>query len=266
MFNNPFSNTKRPKESYLHSSFREGLSRLEYFAKERGIFLLTGDVGTGKTLLAIEFIDKLSLNHFKPIYIQVMIAPKGPFGAILFEALRAFGEEGERYLTRAMVKVREAVLRLYEREGKASILVLDEAQNLDGMSLKNLKYLFGADSFNPLGIILIGQPTLKSALSLRVNEDINQRINYRYHLGGLDKSGVKEYIEFRLKEAGIEHPIFADDALEGIYYLSRGIPRLVNQIAHLCLVGMEAENKKICDLSVYEKVKKELESSGAIHL
>jgi hypothetical protein len=103
------------------------------------------------------------------------------------------------------------------------------------------------DSYNPLSLILVGQPELKRVLQLQVYEAIAQRVNLRYHLPPLDRQESKEYVCHHLKVAGITSSIFTDDALDVIYEYSGGIARKINNVCLACLLSASASQKRLID-------------------
>lgn len=138
---------------------------------------------------------------------------------------------------------------------KKSILVIDEAQLIKNeMILEEIRLLlnFQLNDRFMLTLILIGQPELEGML--KHMPQLDQRIGIRFHIEHLSLEDTKQYIYYRLKQAGRVEPVFSDQAMVNIFRYSEGIPRKINTICDLCLVMGVARNLGIID----EKVVREL--------
>ncbi|MEC1721132.1 ExeA family protein [Schinkia azotoformans] len=102
---------------------------------------------------------------------------------------------------------------------------------------------FLIDSVSPLALVMVGQPELRSTLQMRLFKPITQRMNVRYHLGGLDREETRKYIEHQLETAGAKHPIFTAEAIDSIYGHTRGIPREINNVCTACLLDAVVRKK-----------------------
>lgn len=125
------------------------------------------------------------------------------------------------------------------------MVIVDEAHLLDREMLEEIRFLlnFRMDSYNPMSLILVGQPELRRILQLQVYEAIVQRVNLRYHLPPMERKEVKDYVAHHLKTAGISSAIFTDDALDVVYEYAGGITRKVNNVCLACLMAATVEQK-----------------------
>jgi len=134
-------------------------------------------------------------------------------------------------------RLQQFLQKQYSRGGR-TILIVDEAQNLDWESLEELRMLsnINADKDQYLQIILIGQPQLKDLLRAPQLRQFAQRVSSDFHIKPLDPSEVKEYISWRLKAAGAQVELFSDEACATIAHASGGIPRTINILCDTALV------------------------------
>ena len=145
------------------------------------------------------------------------------------------------------------------------LLIIDEAQNISLEAMEEIRMLSNleAEKSHLIQIILIGQPELKSKLQRHDLKQFAQRVSTHYHINGLNKDEVNNYIRYRLEVGEADNlDIFQDDAIELIYHHSLGIPRIINVICDTALVYGYADEIKIIDKSLIETVITEREESG----
>ena len=119
------------------------------------------------------------------------------------------------------------------------MLVIDEAQHLRNDVLKNLRLLcsFAMDSENRLCLLLVGLTKLRRRLAMACHESLSQRLVVRHQLNGLDRDELDAHLTHRLRLAGCELPLFGPPAVEALFQSARGLPQLVNRIAHYALTA-----------------------------
>lgn len=241
----PFSKTPDPGFLYLSREHREALARLQYGVEEREIALLTGDVGCGKTTLSRCLLDSLN-DSYLPI---VIINPVLASGELLRYFARRLGiEQASDYRSEVMEQIGEGLFDLYQR-GICPLLIIDEAQLIpDRGCIDEVRLLTNLqlDDSNMFSLILIGQPELRGRLLSGYFEPLRQRIGIQYHLKPLNFEETVEYMDFRLKKAGRDKPLFTDAAIEEMFRYSGGIPRKINNLAaSAILVGFGRESSMI---------------------
>lgn len=239
-----------------HDGFNEGKRRLEHFARKGGLFLLSGEIGAGKTTLVRSFLKRLSPANFIPIYTEALVGMRISLAFVILEAFEALGEKASYSLGKNILKFRSVISSLNEKHGKMVMLVVDEAQNLDIPSFKNLKILI--DREIPFGLILVGPTDLRRTLGMRYNEELWQRITLSWHMEPLSLDAAKEYIRekaARYEEKGFS---FTSEVSSEIHRLSRGIPRMIDKVIELSIWGADAAGQRAIDILLLEKVAKEI--------
>lgn len=233
----PFGIT--PDTSYffgcLHA--QEALNTLLIAARNgEGFIKITGEVGTGKTLLCRKFMATLG-RGFVTAYIPNPMLEARTLMLALADELRIVLEPGvdQHHL------VKSIYLRLLElaRAGQKVVLCLDEAQAIPLESLEALRLLTNLETEKRklLQIVLFGQPELNRKLQLESIRQLNQRITFHYHLGALARDDLEYYLAHRLRVAGFGGArLFSRAAVNKLYAASGGIPRLVNILAHKALM------------------------------
>lgn len=233
----PFSLTPDTGFFFQYRHHLEALNVLLFALRAgEGFIKVTGEVGTGKTLLCRKL-----LNSLDPSWVTAYIP--NPF--LEPDALRrAVAEELEIPLEAAWTQhqlVKQLHHRLIQlaRAGKRVVVCIDEAQALSDESLEALRLLSNLETEKAklLQVVLFGQPELDARLDGPRNRQLRQRIAFSYHLAPLDREGVRSYLAHRLAVAGYNGaPLFPEAAVQRIYKASGGIPRLVNILAHKSLM------------------------------
>ena len=129
------------------------------------------------------------------------------------------------------------------------VLVIDEAHHLRNDVLEDLRLLcnYEMDSENRLCVLLVGLTELRRRLAMAVHESLSQRLVVRHHLTGLDRDELDHYLTHRLRLAGCEIPLFEPPAVEALFQSARGLPRLVNRIAHYALTAAAVNDARGAD-------------------
>jgi len=239
----PFSIAPDPRYLYMSERHREALAHLLYGLNSDGcLILLTGDVGTGKTTVCRSLLEQLPENTD----IAIILNPK----LTVQELLETMCEELEIAFEKNSVSIKPYIdalngyLLKSNAQGRTTVLIIDEAQNLEMDVLEQLRMLTNleTDKHKLLKIILIGQPELQRTLEHPAVSQINQRITSRYHLGPLSRSDVYAFIQHRLIIAGGGRmQFFTEKALKRVHQLSKGIPRLINVLCDRALLGAYVE-------------------------
>ncbi|MCM8771170.1 MAG: AAA family ATPase [Candidatus Omnitrophica bacterium] len=232
----PFENTPDPRFIYLSPQHEEALSRLIYAIREqKGAVLLTGEYGSGKTLLSRVLLDELSGDHYKVAFV---LNPKLSPEDLLKEIIYQFGLDvaGLSSKTDLLHKL-NAILLANKQAGKNSVVLIDEAQAIpEGSGFEELRLLlnFQLNDRFLLTLILMGQPELKQKINAL--PQLRQRISVAYHLTALPKKETKLYVKHRLGVAGCNIEVFSNSAFGEIYRFSGGIPRRINNLCDIALL------------------------------
>jgi general secretion pathway protein A len=242
----PFSITPDPRYLFLSERHGEALAHLVYGVTESGGFIqLTGEVGTGKTTL----VRSLLLNRM-PDNADVAVVLNPQLSVVEFLATICEELHIEVLHNKGSIKALTDALNQYllqaHAEGRRTILVVDEAQNLAPAVLEQVRLLTNLETARQklLQIILIGQEELRDLLARNDLRQLAQRITARYHLEPLSREETAAYIEHRLKVAGALGEVFDDGAKKEVFRLSQGVPRLVNVICDRALLGAYARESR----------------------
>jgi general secretion pathway protein A len=260
----PFSLTPDPRFLWLSATHQEGLATLVYgITRRKGFLLLTGEVGTGKTTLLRAALNQvppdtdtaliLNTTGLSPLDLLKLIAAE--FG------IQAAGESKSEYL---IALNRMLLDRLRAR--KNTVLIIDEAQNLDAAALEEVRLLSNleTDTEKLMQIILTGQPELMSLLEQPSLRQLRQRIAVEHHMEPLNADQVGPYLAHRLAVAGGRFSeIFAPGVEPVFYAFSAGCPRLISLLADRALLaGYAQEMRPVTPELVEAKAKASSVSRG----
>lgn len=260
----PFENTPDPRFLYYSQQHKEALSRMLYVVREhKGAALITGEYGSGKTLLTRVLWQELQQEH---LYQSVFILnPRLSGIEFIQEIIHQLGGEvaGNKIdLFHSLHKI------LYSNHsvGKHSVIMIDEAQAIENKDIfEELRLLlnFQLDNAFLLTIILLGQPELNMMVSNL--PQLSQRMAIRYHLKALNEQETKEYILHRFAVAGAKKPIFEEDAFKEVYLCSNGTPRRINNICDLALLVGFGNNATMIDKNIIAKISEDFQASNFTH-
>lgn len=264
----PFAITPDPQYLYLSYRHGEALAHLLYGLTESGGFIqLTGEVGTGKTLLTRTLLERLPSD----VDVALILNPRLSAQEFL-EAI--FDELHLKIPVAASIKqmvdeLNDFLLDAHAR-GRRVVLLVDEAQNLDSEVLEQLRLLTNLETAKQklLQIILVGQPELRDTLARNDLRQLAQRITGRYHLGNLSRDETRAYIEHRMGVAGAERPIFQRGAIAAVYRASGGVPRLINIICDRALLGAYTTESPLVTRRLVRRAAAEVsgDTRGSVHL
>lgn len=252
----PFARTLNTGDVLLTPSVKELNARLTLAVREKGIALVTGEVGSGKSTAVRAFIASLDANRHAILYLTL---PINSPTALYRQLLATLNQPVPFGAAAQIAALRNALAELIQSHRKTPVIVIDEAHLLPHTLIDPLRTLISAqlDSQSLAALILIGQPELKRMLQLSTHAAFAQRISHRAHIEPLNLEATLAYIHHHLKVAGIHdhQALFSDDALKRIAEWAQGIPRKINQICIAALTaGAVAKSKIIDDTPVRQAI------------
>lgn len=254
----PFGPSRDEAFFYPCDEHLEGLERMAYVAEEEGlpIGVLTGEIGSGKTYLALLLEERLRQSPCR----LVRLANCGfPIPLLLAEILtRARGDEVLPPERESFVLLREIheVLEALEAEGRRLVILFDEAQEFDEAALRRLKALTNLTSPGP-ALLLVGQPELLD--HVRRVPEFAHRVGLVYHLPNLPREEIRPYLRHRLLAAGHRNgDLFEESCVPVLHETTGGNPRRMNQIGRLALDAAFAAERGRVDGSLVRMIAEDL--------
>lgn len=249
----PFSNSPDPEFFYESNEHKAALMRLLVEIRlRRGLSVILGDVGVGKTTLSRKLFQML--KERQDILFYMIMDPTAQSEELFLESLvGAFNIQDQLQVNPSILDYKEAIKRyLFQKgveENKTIVLVIDEAQKLNAESLEQLRVLlnYETNEYKLLQLVLFAQMELLP----RIKEIKNffDRIVLRYVINPLDEIETRDLVNFRLRLSGFstELKLFTDEAVSEVYHYSQGYPRRINLICHNALRHLITSNKTLID-------------------
>ena len=235
----PFAITPDPRYLFLSERHAEALAHLAYGIQEAGGFVqLTGEVGTGKTMVVRSLLQQLPANCDMALILNPRITP-AEFLLAICDELHVSVPEKFSSSVKGLVDLLTRFLLDAHSRGRRVVVMVDEAQNLSPDVLEQVRLLTNLETATQklLQIILVGQPELREVLGRSDLRQLAQRITGRYHLEALTRTESIAYVRHRLRVAGATTDVFTAGALREIHRLSGGIPRIINVVCDRSLLG-----------------------------
>lgn len=261
----PFSVLPDPEFLYWGSTHSMGYAMLEYGVMNRaGFTVITGEIGCGKTTLIRHLLNRLDRQISIGLLSNTLIGE----GELMRWVMMAFGKPFDHALNVALVRDFHDFLINEYAQGRRTILIVDEAQNLGLRMLEELRMLsnINADKDQILQIILVGQPQLKTLLRRPELAQFAQRVASDFHLEKLQRSEVYSYIRHRLMRAGSAVPLFSKKAGAIIAEASGGTPRSINMLCDTALVYGFSSGARVISARLVSEVIKDKQKYGLFPL
>lgn len=251
----PFSNAPDARFYFNSEQHRQSLQRLMYAVdSNKGLAVLIGGIGTGKTTLARRMLDCLPEDRYESsllVMVHSGITPEW----ILTRIAMQFGVEEPASDRLSLLKQLYDRLLQIEESGRRAVVLIDEAQMLQTRELmEEFRGLLNLEipSKKLLNIVFFGLPEVEDCL--RLDEPLAQRVAVKYQLHSFTVETTTSYINHRLRIAGAQRIIFTDDAIPAIHRFTGGVPRLINTICDNCLFEGFMRKMEQVDVSVVHSV------------
>ena len=261
----PFENTPNPRFMYYSKKHEEALMRMLYAIKEeKGASMLTGEYGSGKTVLSRIIIDELIKDKIyeAALVTHPQLTPVEFIQEIVYQLKNEHINGSKPHLLHTM----QDIIYKNFREGKKTVILIDEAQIIkDKDTFEEVRLFLNFQLNNKflITLILIGQPELLS--KIRAIPQLRQRLGIKYHLSGLNETETEEYIKHRILVGGGKTDIFTKEAIDAIYDYSKGLPRSINNVCDMCLLIGFGHDARIVDRELVEKVVADLTMENSFY-
>lgn len=262
----PFNLTPDPSFLYMSRQHRVAIESLFYGVTERkGFCLLSGEIGTGKTMMSRALMDRLDPERYATaLLFNPFLTTTELMQAILAELGLATAETSANKLLETLYQF------LLERahRGQTTILILDEAQNFSPEALEAVRMISNLETASEklVQIVLMGQPEIEKKLERHDLRQLNQRIHVRVSLGPLAAAETAEYISQRLRVAGGDRIQFAWRALSKIHRRTQGFPRLINILCDRILLAAYLEETAVITPRIVDRAYVDLQGKTALAL
>ena len=257
----PFTLLPDPGFLYLSDKHQMALTLLEYGLHDHaGFTVISGEIGAGKTTLIRHLLNNMDQEYT----VGLITNTHQSFGELLQWVLHAFGLD---HKDMSRVEMHQCFIDFIIDEyahNRRTILIVDEAQNMDAATLEELRMLsnINADKHQALQVILVGQRELRQTLQRPELVQFAQRITVDYHLEPLSEAQTAAYIRHRMQTAGGDPATFSSEACAAVYRYSNGVPRLINLLCDTALVYGYAEQSRKIDAKLVTDVARDKQQSG----
>ncbi len=260
----PFQLNPDPSFYFGSKQHRRAKAYLEYgLLRNEGFIVITGEIGAGKTTIVRGLLESMDPNA---VTAANLVSTQLDAEDTLRMVGAAFGVRVKDVSKADLLMALEAFLVTQVSEGKRSLLIVDEAQNLTPRAVEELRMLsnfqFGKQAL--LQTFLVGQPEFREILQHPNMQQLRQRVTATCHIGPLDVEETKGYIEHRLKCAGGSgRPSFGEGTFESIFKATAGIPRRINSVCdRLLLLGFLSNKEELVVTDVDEVVNEMRDEAG----
>lgn len=256
---NPFALPPDPRYLYLSRRHQEALAHLIFGITEGGGFVqLTGEVGTGKTMIIRALLERLPEHVDAALVLYPMLSAQ-EFIAAICDDLRVPYQRPATSLKPLIDALNQYLLDNHAK-GRRTVLIIDEAHLLNRDVLEQVRLLTNLETTKDklLQIMLIGQPELKGLLAQEDLRQLAQRVTARYEIHPLAPAETREYVIHRCRVGGARRRLFTEGALRAVYRLSGGIPRVINVLCDRALLGAYARGKGTVSTGLLRRAAREI--------
>ena len=257
---NPFALSPDPRYLYLSQRHQDALAHLMYGITEGGGFVqLTGEVGTGKTMMIRAMLQRLPETVDIALVLYPFLSVR-EFMIALCDDLHI--QRPAETTLKALIDTLNAFLLENHAQGRRTVLIVDEAHRLNREVLEQVRLLTNLETTKEklLQIILVGQPELNNLLAQQDMRQLAQRVTARYNLQALLPAESRAYVLYRCQVAGAQTPLFSPFALFWIHHLTHGVPRLINVLCDRALLAAYARGKTRAQTAVVRAAAREVQT------
>ena len=255
----PFSISVDNRFYFESRQHADALVRLRHAVEFRkGLALLVGDVGSGKSMLAQRLLDEMDESRFESALLIVIHSSITAQWLLRKIAFQIGIDNPSKENTELLRQVYSRLIEINDK-GKIAVVLIDEAQMLQARELmEEIRGLLNmeVDGKKLLNFILFGLPEVDSFLAL--DEPLRQRVAMRYHLKGFTQETSVSYIKYRMKFAGAQREVFTPEAYDTVHKYSKGLPRLINILCDNALLEGFLRKKERIDQEVIREVASDL--------
>jgi len=257
----PFSIAPNPHYLYMSQQHNEALAHLVYgVGRDGGFVLLTGEVGTGKTTVCRCFLEQIPDDTDVAFVLNPKLQVEELLATICDELSIPY--IGDSISVKDYIDCINGFLLRQHAQGRHTVLIIDEAQNLNSDVLEQIRLLTNLETHEKklLQIILLGQPELQEMFRQPELRQLSQRVTARFHLNALGEDEVGPYVYHRLTVAGAVDPkaMFPVATIRKLYQISKGIPRIINLVCDRAMLGAYAKETRVIDGHILGNAAKEV--------
>jgi len=255
----PFSNAPNERFYYNSAQHAKALTRMMYVAETmKGLAVVVGDIGTGKTTLARKMLDSLPVEEYESALLIILHSEISAEWLLQKIAIQLGVERPAKERIQVIGQLYRRLLQLHEM-GKKAVVLIDEAQMLNSKELmEEFRGLLNLEvtAHKLITFIFFGLPEIEE--NFRLDPPLLQRVSMKIRMSTLTEEATNAYIVHRLAVAGLRDPVFSTDALKSIYRYSVGFPRKINILCDNALFQGFLMRKRIVDQNIVDEMAEDL--------
>lgn len=230
----PFKKDIKTSDLFLSSSLKELTKRFEYIKEHRGIMVVYGQPGVGKTTSMRYLIDSLDKKAFFPVYIPLATVSVSDFYKQLNSYLKG---DKAHFKSHVFKSIQDQIINYAVNKGIIPVIILDEAHLLIDQNIKELQIItnFQCDTIDPAIFILSGQDLLIDRIRKSILNSFYQRIALKYMLSPLTKDETAKYIQHHLKLVKCEQKLLTESAYDAVFKMSGGKGRVAGDLVKMSM-------------------------------